>query len=65
MLFKVHVCRLKTNPKRALKVFNSAIKCIEGTQPKSGKECGLCEYVGERKSQNEFGGFGIVGEINP
>lgn len=47
--FKVHVVKLKTSPKKALKVFKDAIKCLEGEQPMAGKECGMCEYVRERK----------------
>ncbi len=43
--FKVHVVKLATNPKRALKVFNQAIKCLNGSEPKQDKDCGMCEYV--------------------
>ena len=47
--FKVHVSKLKTNPNRALKVFNEAVKCLEGPQPKPSKDCGVCEFLRERR----------------
>lgn len=47
--FRVHAVKVKTDPKKALKVFKDAVKCLEGEEPKPNKECGLCEYVRERK----------------
>lgn len=49
MPFRVHVVRLKTNKSHALKVFEEAISCLEGEEPKPGKECGMCEYVRGRR----------------
>ena len=47
--FKVHIVKLKTSPQRALKVFNEAVKCLEGKEPAPSEDCGMCEYVRERK----------------
>ncbi len=46
--FRVSVHKLKTDPDRALKVFQQAVQCLQGPKPKPGKDCGLCEYVRER-----------------
>lgn len=40
--------KMPINPKNAENIFNKAIKCLEGSQPKANKECGLCQYVEER-----------------
>ena len=40
--------KLDVNVKNAEKIFTSAIKCLEGPEPKPGKECGVCEFVRER-----------------
>jgi CRISPR/Cas system-associated exonuclease Cas4 (RecB family) len=47
--FNVHICKLKTNPQRALEVFNNAIRCLQDNEPKSGENCELCRYVRERR----------------
>ena len=47
--FRVHVVKLKTNKNHALKVFKEAVSCLQGGEPKPDKECGMCEYVRERK----------------
>lgn len=47
--FRVHAVKIRTNPKTAIDVFNKAIKCLEGPEPKSGKDCGLCQYLEARK----------------
>jgi hypothetical protein len=47
--FKVHVCKLKTNPEKALEVFNAAVQCLQGNEPESGKSCELCGYVKKRE----------------
>jgi len=49
MPFKVSVWELKTNPKRAIKVFRAAVKCLNGSEPEPAEDCGLCEYVRKRK----------------
>ncbi len=47
--FKVSAHKLKTDTDRALKVFRDAVKCLQGDEPMSSEDCGLCEYVRERK----------------
>src|SRR3989338_3006655 len=51
--FRVHATEIKTHPQRALKVFNDAIKCLEGDEPNPSKGCGTCEYVKERADDHE------------
>src|SRR3989338_4613662 len=41
--------KIDINVKNAERIFQNAIKCLEGPQPKPGKECGVCEFVRERK----------------
>ena len=41
--------KIDINVKNAEKIFTNAIKCLEGDEPKAGKECGVCEFVRERR----------------
>jgi len=47
-VFERTLKKLDINVKNAEKIFTSAIKCLEGDEPKPGKECGVCEFVRER-----------------
>ncbi|MFH0949214.1 MAG: PD-(D/E)XK nuclease family protein [Candidatus Aenigmatarchaeota archaeon] len=40
--------KIEINVNNAEKIFKAAIKCLEGPEPESGKNCGVCEFVGER-----------------
>ncbi|MFA4820086.1 MAG: PD-(D/E)XK nuclease family protein [Candidatus Aenigmatarchaeota archaeon] len=40
--------KMDINVKNAEKIFTGAIKCLEGPEPKAGKECGVCKFVRER-----------------
>lgn len=42
--------KMQINVKNAEKIFTSAIKCLEGPEPKAGKECGCCQYAKERQN---------------
>ena len=41
--------KIGINVKNAEKIFQNAVKCLEGDEPEPGKDCGLCEFVRERR----------------
>ncbi len=34
--------KIETNAESAGKLFRTALHCLEGSEPKPGKECGVC-----------------------
>ncbi len=49
IVFERTLKKVETNTESAGKLFSQAVKCLEGPEPKSGKECGVCGYLRERK----------------
>lgn len=41
--------KIDINVKNAERIFTSAIKCLEGLEPKASRDCGICEFVRERQ----------------
>jgi len=45
--FHSELIKMKISVNNAEKIFEKAIKVLEGTEPKSSKECGFCEWKGK------------------
>jgi CRISPR/Cas system-associated exonuclease Cas4 (RecB family) len=44
--FKVEIYKVKTDPKRALKIFQEAVKTLRGPKPRSSLNCQFCSWGG-------------------
>ncbi len=49
IVFERTLKKIETDVKNAEKLFIQAVKCLEGPEPKAGKDCGVCGYVRERE----------------
>jgi len=45
VIFNKDLIKMKTDVKNAEKIFNEALKVLEGEMPEPNKECGFCKWV--------------------
>ena len=43
VIFDTKLIKIKTDPKRGEKIFEQAIKILQGKEPRASKECGFCK----------------------
>jgi hypothetical protein len=46
IVFHSELVKMKTHPEKGEEVFKEAVKCLEGDEPKAGKRCEWCGWMG-------------------